>query len=233
MWKLKRKWFTGIEDLTIVTPSKWLARIVQKSYLADYPIRVINNGIDLNIFQPIESDVRSRFAISPQKHIVLGVSFDWDEKKGIDIFVKLSNSLSDQYQIVLIGINDNIKKVLPPNIICIRRTQNQKELAELYSAADVFVNPTREDTFPTVNIEALACGTPVITYRTGGSPEIIDDSCGISVERDDFSQMVESIRIVCEQNLFSPEACITRAHHYDKHSCFMHYVELYKEMVEQ
>ena len=135
MCKLKRKWFTGVEDMTIVTPSEWLAGLVRQSYLKEYPVKVIHNGIYLNVFQPVESDFRQQHHLE-NKYILLGVAFGWGKRKGLDVFIELSKRLDVRFQIVLIGTNDEIDKQLPANIISIHKTDNQKELAEIYSAAD-------------------------------------------------------------------------------------------------
>lgn len=230
MWKLKKKWFTGVSDMTIVTPSKWLADLVDESFLKEYPVRVINNGIDLSIFKPTVSDLKEKYGIG-DKHIVLGVAFGWNYKKGLDVFVDLAERLdSDKYQIILIGTDGNTDKQLPDNIISIHRTHDQKELAKIYSAADVFVNPTREENYPTVNMESLSCGTPVLTFRTGGSPEIIDASCGSVVEKDDVDAMEKEIIRICETKPYSREACIENAKHFDKNARFQEYIDLYKEI---
>lgn len=197
MWNLKKKWFTGIENMTIVTPSKWLAELAKESYLQGYPIEVINNGIDLDVFKPTPSNFRERYGIPAEKHIVLGVSFAWGYRKGLDCFVEMAEKLGDQYQIVLVGTDDEIDKNLPQKIISIHRTQNQKELAEIYSAADVFAMPTREENYPTVNMEAIACGTPVVTFDTGGSPEMLDEKVGRVVPVDDVNEMMNEMKNIC------------------------------------
>lgn len=184
----EEKWFTGIGNMTIVTPSKWLAELAKESYLKGYPIEVINNGIDLDVFKPTPSNFRGRYGIPAETHIVLGVSFAWGYRKGLDCFVEMAEKLGEQYQIVLVGTDDEIDKNLPQNIISIHRTQNQKELAEIYSAADVFAMPTREENYPTVNMEAIACGTPVVTFDTGGSPEMLNEKVGRVVPVDDVNK---------------------------------------------
>ena len=231
MWQMKKKWFSGVKDMVVVTPSEWLAGIVKQSYLSEYPLKVINNGIDLSVFQPTYTDIRQRYGISADKHIVLGVAPGWDDKKGLDVFVKLAQCLPVDYQIVLVGTDDKSDNQLPENIISIHRTQNQYQLAKIYSAADVFVNATREDTFPTVNIEALACGTPVITFRTGGSPEIIDETCGSVVNCGDVDALEREIIRVCNEKPYSQEACIQRARQFDQKEKFKEYVKLYEDMV--
>ena len=228
LWLLKRRWFTGVKAMTIVTPSQWLADLVKQSYLKDYPVKVINNGIDLNVFKPTEGSFRSRFNLVGCK-VVLGVAFGWGVRKGLDVFVKLAKRLPDDYRVVLVGTNEKVEKNLPANVISIRHTQNQTELAKIYTAADVFVNPTREENYPTVNMECLACGTPVITFKTGGSPEIIDETCGSVILCDDVDAMEKEIRRVCEKKVFSKEACLIRAKSFDMNDCFEKYVEMYKE----
>lgn len=226
IFKFKKNNFTGIKNLTIVTPSEWLASEVKQSFLKDYNVKVINNGINLSVFKPTESDFRRKYIVE-DKYIILGVAYDWDERKGLDVFIELSKKLDVRFQIVLVGTNDEIDKQLPKNIISIHRTQNQQELAEIYTAADVFANPTREDSFPTVNMEALACGTPVVTFNTGGSPEIIDESCGLVTKEKTAESMAEAIKNVCESNLFSAENCVERAKQFSNEKFVEEYMKLY------
>ena len=184
VWKLKKRYFTSLNDVTVVTPSNWLAGLVKKSFLNCYDVKTIFNGIDLNVFKPTESPFRKDNKLE-DKFIVLGVSFNWGYSKGLDVFVELSKNLPDNFAIILVGTDADTAKNLPDRIITIQRTNNINELAEIYSAADVFVNPTREEVLGLVNIEALACGTPVVTFDAGGSPECIDDTCGKVIEIDD------------------------------------------------
>lgn len=233
MYKKKKEWFSGIRNLTIVTPSQWLADLVKQSYLKDYPIRVINNGINLSVFKPTTSDFKQRNNIPQNKYVILGVAFSWDKRKGLDVFIDLSKRLNlHQYQIVLVGTNEDVEKQLPAGIIPIYRTQNQHELAEIYTVADVFVNPTREENFPTVNIEALACGTPVLTFRTGGSAEIIDETCGSVVECDDVDGLRQEITRICESKPFSIEACLRRASNFDMNERFKEYLALFESITD-
>lgn len=230
MFEYKRNCFTGIDNLTIVTPSKWLADLAKMSFLSQYPISVINNGIDLSVFKPIVSNFRKKFNLDNYK-IILGVSFGWGERKGLDVFVRLSKALPNNYRIVLVGTDDNTDSVLPDNIISIHRTHNQQELAEIYSAADVFVNPTREENYPTVNMESIACGTPVITFKTGGSPEMIDDSCGSVVECDDFDALKAEIIRVCDEKPFTQDKCVKKAISFNKDNTFREYLNLYETII--
>ena len=223
--------FSGVKNMTLITPSQWLADLVKRSFLSEYPVEVCYNTIDTNIFKPTPSDFRKRYGLQNKK-IILGVASVWDERKGLEDFLKLAHMLDERYAIVLVGLSKkqieqmpklikNAKKnmsvcvgdkyeskrsavnaavirtdkgVAVPegvhnlyneitdekkikgssaSVLGITRTSNSEELAKIYTAADVFVNPTHEDNFPTVNLEAIACGTYVITYLTGGSPETL------------------------------------------------------------
>ena len=226
MYNLKKKWFLGVENMTVVTPSKWLGELVKESFLKDYPVKVINNGIDLSVFKPTKSDFREKYGLENKK-ILLGVASDWGKRKGLDVFEELADRLDDSYRIVLVGVDT----APSDRIIAIARTENQTELAEIYTAADLFVNPTREENYPTVNMESLACGTPVLTFRTGGSPEIPDETCGGVVEVDDIDAMEKEILRICEDTPYSKESCLERAKSFDMYERFREYIELYEEAI--
>ena len=215
-------------DLTIITPSQWLANRVKESFFKGYPVKVINNGIDLSVFKPTESDFRKKHNLE-EKFLLLGVAFGWGERKGLDVFIELSKKLDDRFKIMLVGTNAEVDKQLPNNIISIHRTANQQELAAIYTACDLFVNPTREEVFGLVNIEALACGTPVITFNSGGSPECIDDTCGITVEKDNTALLYNEILRIYKEKPFLKENCLKRAKHFNMNERFKEYAELYKE----
>lgn len=230
MYNKKKKLLEGL-DLTIVTPSKWLKKIVKESFLAGYPVKVINNGINFQVFRPTKKTLREKYNVAKDVKIVLGVAFEWDKRKGLDVFNELAVRLGKEYQIVLVGTNQQVDKQLAANIISIHRTQNQLELAEIYSSADVFVNPTKEENFPTVNIEALACGTPVLTFNTGGSPEILDTTCGKVVECEDIDELYRWIIEISQKNLFDEQKCVERALQFDYKEKFQEYIELYKKVM--
>ena len=216
--------------LTIITPSQWLAGLVKQSFLKEYPVKVINNGIDLSIFKPINNDIKVKYNCE-NKYLILGVAFGWGKRKGLDVFVELFKRLDrNKYKIMLVGTDEHIEKDLPDNIISIHRTKNQNELAEIYSAADLFVNPTREENYPTVNMESLACGTPVLTFNTGGSPEIIDETCGRVVEKDDIDSMYNEIINICENNVFTKDACLRKSKQFDMNERFKEYLQLYMSL---
>lgn len=187
----KRELFSDNEFLKIVTPSTWLSKLVKESFLKDLPVKVINNGIDLSTFKPTESNFRMMKNLE-DKFIVLGIA-RWDKRKGLEYFIELASKLDENYQVIVVGVTKEQKKILPNNIIAIANTNNSQELVEIYSAANVFVNSTLEDNFPTTNLEAQACGTPVITFDTGGSKETVNKSTGIIVEKGNFNDLFKAI----------------------------------------
>lgn len=230
----KSEIFNGLENLTIVTPSEWMAQHVPFSFLKGYPVKVIHNGVDLAVFEPISSsEILLKYGIA-NKTFILGIASIWDKRKGLDDFIKLSNQLSNDIDIVLVGLTPVQSAGLPENIKVISRTENQQELAALYSAASVFVNPTYVDNFPTTNIEALACGTPVITYRTGGSPEAVDANTGVVVEKGDIGGLKDAIEdIVFKGKLLYRDSCRQRAERlYNKEERYADYVELFASLVK-
>ncbi|MBS6939673.1 MAG: glycosyltransferase [Lachnospiraceae bacterium] len=171
-FKRKQEVFNNVKNMILVTPSKWLKKEVENSCLKNYQVEIINNGIDTSIFKPIRSDIKKKYGIEDKK-VILGVASVWDKRKGLDTFVELSTRLGNEYQIVLIGLNNKQIKNLPKNIIGINRTENVQELVKWYSIAEVYFNPTMEDNYPTTNLEARACEVPVVTFNTGGSPESV------------------------------------------------------------
>ena len=225
MWEKKKEWFNLPNNMTIVTPSLWLKNLVEQSFLKGYPVKVIYNGINLKKFKPTHSDFRKRYNLE-NKYVILGVAYQWDERKGIDYFIRLANELPENYQIILVGTNDELDKVLPSNIISIHKTYNQEELIKIYSASDLFVNPTRQDNFPTVNIEALACGIPVLAFKTGGCPEIINQKTGSIVEKNDFDSLKSEIIRICETKPFKSEDCLTTAKNYEMSAKYKEYADL-------
>ena len=227
-FELKKKCFTSVENMTIVPVSHWLENIVKQSFLAKYPIKVIHNGVDLTSFRPSEA---SGEISSSQRFTILGVASTWDNDKGIKEFVKLSENLD--YQVIMVGVKDDLKEKLPKSIKTVAHTNSQEELAEYYSLADVFVNPTYKDSFPTVNLEALACGTPVITYKTGGSPESLTPETGIVVEKGDFDGLCKAVETIRKngKNYYSMSCRERAVKFYNKDDRYKDYIELYENIV--
>lgn len=231
LWRKKKKMFTSVPDMTIVTPSVWLKDLVKQSFFNAYPVKVINNGINLELFKPVESNFREKHNLH-NSFIILGVAARWPMRKGLDVFIRLAKELPDKFKIVMVGTNDETDKLLPENILSIHKTFNQQQLVEIYTAADLFITPTREDNFPTVNIEALACGTPVLTYRTGGSPEIINEKCGSVVEKNDYESFKNEIIRIEKERPYSKQDCIDRAKEFDMNKKFSEYTELFKQILK-
>lgn len=194
----KRKAFTNVKNMTLITPSKWLADLTRQSFLKEYPVEVHYNTIDTNIFKPTPSDFRDRYSLQ-NKIIVLGVANVWEDRKGLFDFYKLAQMLDDKYAIVLVGLSEKQIKDLPKNIKGIQRTNSPQELAAIYTAAEVFVNPTYEDNYPTVNLEAQACGTSVITYDIGGCRETLYTKNSVAVEVGAIQSVVE--RLKCDKKV--------------------------------
>lgn len=220
----KEKIFTSIDNMVIVTPSKWLANLVKQSFLSKYNVNVINNGINLEIFRPRVSDFRKKYNLEG-KFIILGVASIWSEKKGLKYFIELSKIIDSNCNIVLVGVDKKFRNKIPENIIIIERTNDLNELVEIYSCANVFLNPTLEDNFPTTNIEALACGIPVITFDTGGSVESIDESCGLIVRKNEnIHEIID--KISCLNIDF--KSCVLKSRKYSSIDQFKKYIDLYR-----
>lgn len=230
LFEKKRRLFRGL-NLTIVTPSRWLADLVKESFLKDYPVKVIRNGIDLTVFKPSISDFRERYGLNGKK-IILGVAFGWGERKGLDVFLELARRMPEEHRIILVGTDERVDKELPKSIISVHRTQNQRELAEIYTAADVFVNPTREEVLGMTNIEANACGTPVVTFRTGGSPECIDADSGSVVDCGDVEALEKEVIRICTAHPYTEVDCRKRAEHFDETRRYTEYIQLYFHVLE-
>lgn len=233
-YERKRAAFQGVKDLTIVVPCEWMKGLVEKSFLREYPVKVIYNGTDSKSFYPD----RERDENDSEK-IVLGVANIWEKRKGLDYFKKLSRMLDENYHIILVGMNfiqcisfmAGRKKT---KTTLIRKTQNISELRRLYSNADVFVNPTLEDNFPTTNIEALSCGTPVITFNTGGSPESVDESCGMVVARENAEGLKAAVEQICSHTKVYVRANIAeKARKFSKDRMLEKYCQLYRDTLHK
>lgn len=228
----KKSLFTSIPNLTIVTPSQWMADNVKQSFLGGVPIKVIYNGVDADVFKPASTEdteaLRKTLSLGKNK-VYLGVASVWDKRKGLNDFIQMASGLHHDESIVLIGLNEKQRKLLPTNIIGVSRTENVRQLATYYSMADVFINPTYVDNFPTTNIEALACGTPVITYNTGGSPEALTDETGRIVEKAHVEDILEQARNMSGRNY--TDVCRERAvSYFDSKQRFNDYINLFKEL---
>ena len=245
LYALKKRLFSSVKNLTLVPVSDWQAAFLKDSFLKDCNVHTIHNGVDIEKFRPMNGNrLRDKHKLDG-KFVILGVASPWNTRKGLDDFCRMRTMLSDEFAIVMVGLTPKQIEKLPDGIIGIARTESQQELAEYYSMADVFVNLTYLDTFPTTNLEALACGTPVITYRTGGSPEAIcDTACekvekagaeyhptGMVVEQGDVEGIIRCVRELKSRPI-SAAVCRQRAEVlFDKDKCFEEYIKLYENLL--
>lgn len=233
----KEKAFTSLPKglLTLVPVSEWMAGEMNRSFLSGCDMRVIHNGIDTVTFSPQDgSALLARYGLEG-KHILLGVASIWSREKGLDDFLRLSTMLASDECIVLVGVDEHTAKRLPANIIPIRRTENVQQLAQLYSVATAFVNPTWQDNYPTVNLESISCGTPVVTYRTGGSPESVTPQTGMVVSQGDVDALLRSVRQIehlGKESFVGP--CRQYAlQHFRKEDRYKDYLRLYDEVMQK
>lgn len=227
---LKKKVFTSVKNMTIVTPSEWLADLVKQSFLSKYDCKVINNGIDLTIFRPLSSNFREENNLI-EKKIVLCVASTWEARKGLDDVIKLAKVLDTSYKVIVVGLTQQQIDKMPKEILAISRTDNVEELVKIYSSADVFFNPTYEDNYPTVNMEAISCGTPVVTYDTGGCKEQVNGIVGTSVERGDYRRAASEIQKICENRINSQD-CIDFSQRFERDEAYRKYIELFNDILK-
>ena len=203
--------------------------------MKNFDSRVIQNGIDLNIFKPKKENIFEKKLSIKNQFILLGVASVWTQRKGFDEFIKLSKYLDNNFVIVLVGVDSKLQRKLPDNIILIERTSDQEELASIYSDADLYLNLTFEDTYPSTNLESIACGTPIITYKTGGSPESIINGCGCIIEQGNIEALARKIKEIKNNNFadFPPNKLISASKNYfDKDKNFIKYLDLYEEILQ-
>lgn len=221
----KKHYIATNKNLHLVCVSNWIKDFAKHSIYSKHPIYLIHNGIDVEIYRPTVKKRKDKFCI-------LGVGNPWSKEKGLFDILKLRDLLPEnEFDITLVGLNKKQKDSLPHGITGVLRTNDQRELVDLYSQSHVFINPTYADTFPTTNLEALACGTPVITYNTGGSPEALSTDTGFIVEQGDIIALAETIKEMKEHPL-SWKTCRYRVEQYfDKNKCFLKYASLYENLI--
>lgn len=198
-YRRKKELFTGIEDMTLLVPSHWLESRVKQSFLQEYPTKVIYNGIDLDTYHPTAGNFRKKYGLR-DKFIVLGVANVWVERKGLATFLKLSEHLGETAKIVLVGLTQDQIQTLPEGVLGLPRTDTPTELAEIYTAADVFVNPSREETFGLTVAEAMACGTWPIVYADTACAEVVEHGKG-QIVTGDLPELEAAIRNCIQQGV--------------------------------
>lgn len=224
----KKEAFTNIPNLKLITPSKWLKNELKESFMKEYDVTVINNGIDLNLFKPKkDKSIFDKYKIPKGKKVLVSVANFWTSRKGLDVILRLSNDIPKDSVIVVVGLNDKQLKNLPNNIIGVKKTENQNDLVSIYSLGELLINPTRDDIYPTVNIESIACGTPIITSNTGGCPEQIFGKVGFVV--DSYESMLEKIKFCLKEdykkNIFNNKEALSKISSPEKYN---EYINLYE-----
>lgn len=226
-YKRKKNAFKGVKNLYITTPSAWLKSLVEQSFLQEYAVQVVHNGIDTAIFKPTESDLRERYGLVGQR-IALGVSNGWDSRKGLEYLKRMAGDLPQGWKVVAVGLSEEQMKELPDRMVGIRRTSSAQELAAWYTTADVFVNPTLEDNYPTTTLEAQACGTPAVTFASGGAPETLISGKGYVVERLNYDELLQKTIMAADL-----KQGLDRAEIKDKRELGREYEVIYRELLEQ
>lgn len=233
----KKRWLTLPDNITLVPVSNWLASYLAESFMNKFPIHRINNGIDTETFKEQEQarkTIRKTYNLHGL-YLVIGVASIWDERKGLNDFIKLRKALTIDFDIMLVGVSKKQISSLPSGIIGIERTNDVYELVSIYSAADVLFNPTMEDTLPTVNLEAQSCGTPVVSYKTGGCPEtIVDGQTGFIVQQKDLKTACDKISFICKESKGAfNDTC---RHHvvanFRKEDRYKEYMKLYQSLLK-
>ena len=228
-WRDKQRAFGSLENLTIVPVSEWIRQEMASSFLADKHFQVFHNGIDLETFRPEAAEGAPR----REGTVILGVASLWHEEKGFEDLVKMAGMLRGDEHLVMVGrMSDEQRQRLPEGVEIIERTENIGKLAALYATATAFVNPTWQDNYPTVNLEAIACGTPVVTYRTGGSVESVTEGTGFVVEQGDVAGMLARVRELAAGDRAATAArCREYAlAHFRKEDCYKNYIRLYENL---
>lgn len=228
-YRRKRERFCGLENLQIVTVSDWLGKRVAESFLGGYPVTTIQNGIDLSVFRPTESNIAEKYGLQG-KRIVLGVASAWSKHKGLEDFFRLAQMLDDDYQVVLVGLTMQQMEQLPGNVVGIRRTDSIQELAQLYTAAYVHVSMSREETMGLTIIEANACGTPVVVFDSTALPEIVTPDTGVVLKECTPEAVAKAILETDFSKEKYAQSCIAHAGQFEKNQMYSKYIELYRSI---
>lgn len=229
-YRLKKKWFANLL-VTFVAPCEWMKGPLSASFLSQAPVRVIPNGVNLHVFQPTQSHLRERYRLPKDQKICLSVASEWDARKGLPYLCDAARRLGNGYRFVVIGLDKEQAARLPEGMLGLTHTADTRELAAWYTLADCFVNPTLEDNMPMVNLEALACGTPVATFATGGCAEAVDPSCGLAVPVKNVEALCTAICQLASEKHERIRSCLERAQIFDASRTFRSYLALYKELM--
>ena len=220
-----------LPGLTLVGCSQWIANEAKKSKLGTADICVVYNGVDTEIFKPHESDIRNELGLEG-KFVILGMADKWFAPQNREIVEKIIAAQDENSKIVIVGCRKEQMAYFSKfeNVVPMGYVSDRHRLADVYASSDVFVNLTRADTLPTVNMESICCGTPVITFDCCGSPELVDEECGFVVREGDYIGLLEAI-----ENIKSKPLCfdLYKQHQkFDKNQCYKKYLDIYKRVSE-
>ena len=230
---LKKNLFTSMPLMHITTVSNWLKGIAGASYLNKYHVTVVPNGIKTDVFTPIPSQVKEQYGLQGKK-LLLAVAIGLDERKGLYDYIKLAENLPEQYQLMLVGLTEEEQKALPKSIIGVKRTNGAKELAAYYSAADVLLSLSYEETFGLTIVEAMACGTPAVVYDYSAQPELITPESGKVVPTGDVDAVLSAIEEVCSKPKESYSvACRKHSLEYDERVSYQKYLDIYSAILNK
>ncbi|NMD38694.1 MAG: glycosyltransferase [Christensenellaceae bacterium] len=229
-YRHKKACFTSLDNVTLVPPSQWLGDLLKQSFLKDYKVKVIYNGVDKTVFKPTDATNLVKKYNLEGKHVLLGIANDWDKRKGLEYILELNKRLDDSFVFALIGLSKDQIESMPKNIIALERTSSTKELAQWYSLASLLVNPTLEDNMPLVNLEAFACGTPVAVFATGGCVEVVNDDVGKVVDKGDVDALEQAILSIAPNKSNYMLKCLEHSNNFDKNNCYANYIKLYEEL---
>lgn len=234
-YKLKKKLFSSISNLTIVPVSKWAGSLVDKSFLRNKRVIPIYNGVDLSVFQPQgnQNELKLKYGFDSNCKVLLALATTWGKRKGWFDYIELAGMLPENIKIVLVGVTQKQKHELPASIITIARTESVTQLAELYSLADIVMNLSYQETFGLTTVEGFACGTPSIVYNCTASPELMSKDVGELVEPGDLDGVVNAINaLLLRGKEFYSSNCIERAKMLFSHEDrFNDYIDLYEEII--
>lgn len=228
----KTKHLLKLKNLTLVGCSEWIANEAKKSKLQSANIQVVYNGVDTAIFTPHDSQIRNELGIENQ-FVILGMADKWCLEQNRDVVERLITSQDSNTKFVIVGCKEEQKEHFKSfnNVLALGYITDRNKLSDIYSAADVFVNLTRADTLPTVNMESICCGTPVITFNCCGGPELVDKDCGFIVEEGNVEQLISCVEAIKQQPLTFD---VQKQHEkFNKNECYKKYLEVYKNIGEK
>lgn len=236
MWQEKKRLFAAIPRLAVIGVSDWITNEAKQSFLNDAVIlKRIHNWIDLSVFYPRGKEFAGAFGISEDKYSILCIGSGWSKKNDkTKYLLQLAQMLPKNYEIILAGTVP-FADHLPENIKTVGYISSAEELAKLYSACDVYVHLSREDTFGKVIAEAIACGTPAVVFDSTACPEIVGDGCGQVVPAGDLGAMLHAAISIAEQDKTAWERiCVTyAAEQFSKDKLIEETMQLYQQVINQ